>query len=121
MRVKGHAFVSKYGEGFTTIPELAATVKVNGQDLPVLAPGVTHYVRQRNLERDLMCWELLLDLMEEGYEIEEAGGPGWKARDNRVKAQGVKECLALLNYGSTDEPSIKLIEAQAEIRYNQES
>ena len=41
--------------------------------------------------------------------------------ENKAKAAGVKECLALLTYGSADEPAIKLIEAQAEIRYNQES
>lgn len=119
--MKGHAFVSKFGEGFTTLPELAATVTVNGQECPVVAPGVTQWVRQRHMERTGKMWDALLDLMEEGYAIEEAGGPAWKDRDNKMKMQGVKECLALLTYGAMDEPSIKLIEAQANIRYEQES
>ena len=68
---RGHCYVSKYGEGFTTIPELAATIRVDGKDLPVLAPGVTFSIRNTNLSRQVRSWDVLLDAMEEDLIIDE--------------------------------------------------
>ncbi len=128
---KGHCYVSKYGEGFTTIPELAATVKVDGQDLPVLAPGVTFSIRNQNMTRQVLCWDVLLDAMEEDLiideKIEACDNPKQMKRLRRDKfanesfMRGAIDVLAVQGYGKADDPAREGIKAQAKIRYNQES
>ena len=121
MEIKGHAFVSKFGEGFTTLPELAQTVKVGDQDLPVLAPGITVYIRRHEMKRRLSIWDKLLDDMEKSYYLEEEGASVLVIREHQCRMEGLMQALSILGYGVADEPSIKLIQAQAKIRYEAES
>ncbi len=110
-----HWFISKFNENkFTNLPSGAKSVelKVQGESVPalLLAPGHIHSFARDSMDRQLKLWDLLLDLMEQ--EIEGTG-------DIR-KMIGVQESLALLEYGEVTEATMKLVEAQAKARYEQE-
>jgi hypothetical protein len=120
MNLKGHAYIAKNGEGFTTLPDLAKTVRVGDQDLPVLAPGITGYIRRAHYTNVNILWESLLDRMEDRYRFREE-----KNTDALLNLEpfiaGLETALALLRHGVADESAIKLTQAEAVARYNQET
>lgn len=109
-----YSFVSQDGKGFTSDPSQA--LEVEGHK--VLAPGVTRHISTTYIARQQMIWDLLLDVMEELFSIEAV--PEFQGgRDMLIKKiEGIRECLALLNYGNTDAQSILLIKARADLEYD---
>lgn len=112
---------------FTTDPEQAVTVKFRGADSPVLAPGYVNAWARTTHARQLQIWEALLDTMEKNYELErgteayeEAGGLEEEMFRN-VRINAIEDCLAMLSYGEINENTRKLIQKQAEYRYEQET
>lgn len=106
-------------EGFTSDPEYAQTARVNGQDLPILCRGGVMQLAQKINTASLKIWEKLLDAMEQNFELLEAGNDYDALRANAGLRAGLVAALCFLTYGSDDENAIKLILAQAKIRYNQ--
>lgn len=120
-------------EGFTSDPEYAQTARVNGQDLPILCRGGVMQLVQKTNMASLKIWEKLLDAMEQNFEFieqynakPEFGKPHvdvieleTKIKQNAGVRAGLVAALCLLTYGSDDENAVKLIQAQAKIRYNQ--
>lgn len=116
MNLSGHAYIAKNGEGFTTFPDLAQTVSVLGEDLPVLAPGITGWVRQRHLRNTSRIWSALLDAMEWQYEGLESP-PDRPDVSLNGHIDGLEHALAILFHGVADEGALKLVRAEASVRY----
>ncbi|UVK63852.1 hypothetical protein SEA_LILYPAD_48 [Gordonia phage LilyPad] len=105
----------------------AITVEFRGQEVPVAAGfyGSSYSVQQ--LARRKKIWSHLLDLMEQEMELEEQLDQGMVGEEERKTLEllqarmiGVKESLAMLGYGNVGTDALELIEAQADIRYDQE-
>lgn len=112
---------------FTSTVEHAITVKLGGQDCPVLAPGYVNGWARIAHRRQLKLWDHLLDAMEENYslprgteEYEEAGGLEEELFRN-VRVSALEQALAILEYGDASEHAVGLVQAQAKIRYEQEA
>ncbi|QNJ55364.1 hypothetical protein SEA_LITTLEFELLA_53 [Gordonia phage LittleFella] len=97
----------------------AVTVEYRGQTAPVLAQFYTSSWAVQQMQRQKKLWEHLLDAMEENYEADKEDLEEEMFRNVRIGA--LEEALAMLGYGEVNENTIKLIQAQAQIRYDQES
>ncbi|AOE44858.1 hypothetical protein BI084_gp46 [Gordonia phage Terapin] len=105
----------------------AVTVELNGQEVPIAAGFYVSSYSVRQYKRQLKLWSHLLDLMEKEQDLEEQieqqmVGHGAQEEMSllRARMQGVREALAMLGYGNVGPDALKLIEAQADIRYDQE-
>ncbi len=119
MNLKGHCFVAEDGHGFTTLPDLAKKLTFpDGTIAVVAAPGVTGFIRRQHYSGIQKIWTALLDIQEELYDPDR---PSWRVRELKNEKKGLERALAFFTYGSDDEPSMKLIQAQAVKRYEAES
>lgn len=122
-------------QGFTNDPEFAETARVGDQDLPILCRGGVMALVQKTNTASLNIWEKLLDAMEQNYELlEEYNKTARYDADHKRRLEIINEMkgnaglraglivsLAYLTYGSDDENAIKLIQAQAKVRYEKSS
>lgn len=109
-----YSYVTPDGDGFTTDQQNA--LHVNGK--PVLSPGITFHVSNTYITRHQLIWDLLLDVMEELFSVEDT--PEYQGGIDMLtkKIEGIVESLALLNYGNADREAVRLIKARAEIEYD---
>ncbi|AWY06149.1 hypothetical protein PBI_SUZY_44 [Gordonia phage Suzy] len=105
----------------------ALMVELKGQIVPIAAGFYVGSYGVQQYKRRLKIWSHLLDLMEKEQDLEEQidqqmVGHGAQEEMSLLQArmQGVREALAMLGYGNIGLDALKLIEAQADIRYDQE-
>lgn len=127
-------YIAESRKGFTADPSQAAKTP-NG--LPIAAPGEVMRISGVMMQNIMQLWELLLDLMEEKYNLEEQRDTlanldsvdpvaRWEQynteiKEHSMKIQGVIDALAIMEYGWTfkhePEKARQLVQQSAHARY----
>lgn len=113
-------YMSKHEDNkFTHDLEGALKVVWKGQECPVLAPGYVNGYARIAQSRQRKLWEHLLDAMELEYDAIDAECDERTLTALRARTRSLEDAIAIMEYGVIDKNSLKLVKAQADIRYEQ--